>query len=47
MRVIKGSGRKPDELNKMLSEWEKAKKKMDEIGKQIRSGRNPFGQFGL
>ena len=41
-RVIKGSGRKPDELNKMLSQWEKAKVKMDEIGKKIRSGKNPL-----
>jgi hypothetical protein len=31
----------------MLSEWDKAKRKMEEIGKQIKSGRNPFSQFGL
>lgn len=42
IRVIKGSGRKPDELNKMLSQWEKAKIKMDEIGKKIKSGKNPL-----
>lgn len=42
IRVIKGSGRKPDELNKMLSQWEKAKVKMDEIGRKIRSGKNPL-----
>ncbi|XQP55469.1 MAG: signal recognition particle protein [Mycoplasmoidaceae bacterium] len=42
IRVIKGSGRKPDELNKMLSQWEKAKVKMDEIGKKIKAGKNPL-----
>ncbi|MDR0674861.1 MAG: signal recognition particle protein [Mycoplasmataceae bacterium] len=47
IRVIKGSGRKPDDLNKMLAEWEKARKKMAEMGNLIRNGRNPFGQFGM
>lgn len=42
IRVIKGSGRKPDELNKMLSQWEKAKIKMDELGRKIKSGKNPL-----
>jgi signal recognition particle subunit SRP54 len=32
-----------DEINKLLSEWEKAKAKMDEVGKMIRLGKNPFG----
>lgn len=41
-RVIQGSGRKNDELNKMLSQWEKAKAKMDELGKKIKSGKNPL-----
>jgi hypothetical protein len=31
----------------MLSEWEKTKKKMNEMGSLIRNGRNPFGQFGF
>jgi signal recognition particle subunit SRP54 len=47
IRVVKGSGRKPDDLNKLLSEWEKAKKKMSEMGNMIKHGRNPFGQFGM
>jgi hypothetical protein len=34
-------------LNKMLAEWEKARKKMSEMGNMIRNGRNPFGQFGM
>lgn len=42
IRVVKGSGRKPDELNKMLSQWEKAKVKMDEIGKKLKAGKNPL-----
>lgn len=47
-RIIKGSGRKPDELNKMLSEWEKGKSRMEEIGRQIKKGKNPFGgQFQI
>lgn len=44
-RIIKGSGRKPDELNKMLSEWEKGKTRMEELGKQIKKGKNPFSEW--
>lgn len=47
LRVTQGAGRKPDDLNKMLAEWEKAKKKMDEIGNKLKHGKNPFSQFGL
>lgn len=42
IRIINGSGRKADELNKMLSEWEKAKERMEAVGKQIKKGVNPF-----
>lgn len=42
IRVIKGSGRKPDELNKMLSQWSQAKNKLEELGKKIKLGKNPF-----
>ncbi|BAC44043.1 signal recognition particle protein [Malacoplasma penetrans] len=45
IRIIKGSGRKADELNKMLSEWEKAKERMETIGKQIKKGQNPFSSW--
>jgi signal recognition particle subunit SRP54 len=45
--VVNGSGRKPDDLNKLLSEWEKSKKKMEEMGKMIRHGKNPFGGLGF
>lgn len=45
IRVVKGSGRKPDELNKMLSEWEKAKVKMDQIGKLLKAGKNPLADL--
>ena len=41
-RITDGSGCKIDELNKLLSQWEKAKTKMEEIGKQIKNGKNPF-----
>lgn len=40
-RIIKGSGRKPDELNKMLNEFEQSKKKMDQIGSMLKKGKNP------
>jgi hypothetical protein len=29
----------------MLNEWEKAKKKMDDMAKQIKAGRSPMGLF--
>lgn len=44
-RIIKGSGRKPDELNKLLKEWDTAQKRMEEMGKIIKKGKNPFSQF--
>lgn len=44
LRIVNGSGRKMDELNKMLSEWEKSKEKMEEVGKVIKKGQNPFSQ---
>lgn len=44
-RVIKGSGRKPDELNKLLKEWENAQKRMEEMGKVLKQGKNPFMQL--
>lgn len=42
VRILKGSGRKSDELNKLLSQWAKAKDKMEELGKQLKTGKNPF-----
>ncbi len=42
VRIIKGSGRKPDELNKLLKRWEDGNKKMTEIGQLLKSGKNPF-----
>lgn len=46
VRIIKGSGRKPDELNKLLKRWEDGNKKMTQIGTMIKSGKNPFkGNF--
>lgn len=44
-RVIKGSGRKPDELNKMLNEWEKFRKQMENMGNELKKGKNPFASF--
>ncbi|MDR0340848.1 MAG: signal recognition particle protein [Mycoplasmataceae bacterium] len=45
IRIVKGSGRKMDELNKLLSEWKKIKTKMDEFGKLIKSGKNPLASL--
>ncbi|MGL4951561.1 MAG: signal recognition particle protein [Mycoplasma sp.] len=45
-RIIKGSGRKPDELNKLLKTWEDTNKKMTDIGSKMKSGKNPFGAGG-
>lgn len=44
-RVIKGSGRKPDEFNKLINQWEKFRKQMEDIGKELRKGKNPFLKF--
>lgn len=44
-RVIKGSGRKPDEFNKLINQWEKMRKQMQDIGKELRRGKNPFAKF--
>ncbi len=44
-RVIKGSGRKPDEFNKLINQWEKMRKQMEDIGKELRRGKNPFAKF--
>ncbi len=44
-RVIKGSGRKPDEFNKLFNQWEKMRKQMEEVGKELRRGKNPFAKF--
>ncbi len=41
-RIIKGSGRKPDEFNKLLSTWEQFKKQMETVGQELKKGKNPF-----
>lgn len=41
-RIIKGSGRKPEEFNRLYSEWEKSKEKMEHIAKSLKAGKNPF-----
>lgn len=47
LRVVKGSGRNMDELNKLLKQWETARDKMADAGKMIQSGKNPFGKSGF
>lgn len=46
IRVLKGSGRSPDELNKLLKQWEDSKEKMAEMGKMLQKGQNPFKNGG-
>lgn len=45
IRITKGSGKKMDDLNKLLSEWEKSKTRMEEVGKIIKKGQNPFASW--
>lgn len=43
-RIIKGSGRSEKELNELINSFEKGKKQVLEMGKQMKSGRMPnFG----
>lgn len=44
VRVVKGSGVKMDELNKLLKQWEDGKSKMAEMGKKLQMGKNPFSK---
>lgn len=47
LRVVKGSGRNMDELNKLLKQWELTRDKMADAGKMLQSGKNPFGKNGF
>ncbi|WP_381415248.1 signal recognition particle protein [Spiroplasma endosymbiont of Anurida maritima] len=40
-RIVKGSGRNDKEYNELISQYEKTKKQVDQIAKQIKSGRMP------
>jgi len=42
LRVIKGSGKKMDELNKLIKRWEDSNKQMLQIGAMMKKGQNPF-----
>lgn len=44
-RVLKGSGRKPEEFNKLYTSWEKYKKQMESFGNELKKGKNPFAKF--
>ncbi len=45
-RIIKGSGRTEKEYNELINQFDKVKKKMDEIKRQINSGKMPsFNSF--
>lgn len=41
-RIVNGSGRKLDELNKLLKCWENSKKKFAQMGNMLSMGKNPF-----
>ncbi|MFJ1522527.1 signal recognition particle protein [Spiroplasma sp. ald] len=40
-RILKGSGRTEKEYNELINQFEKTKKQVDEIARQIKSGRMP------
>lgn len=40
-RILNGSGRKQEELNKMLKDWQKAKENFDKMAKMMQNGRDP------
>ncbi|AEW44880.1 Signal recognition particle protein Ffh [Mycoplasma haemocanis str. Illinois] len=45
VRVIKGSGMKPDDFNKLMKRWEDSKKRIEELSKNFKKGKNPFSGF--
>ncbi len=42
VRIVKGSGRSMDELNKLIKRWEEGNKKISNIGTMFKKGGNPF-----
>lgn len=46
-RIMKGSGRTAQEFNMLVNEFDRMSKQMKEISKQMGSGNNPFGKFGM
>lgn len=42
LRIVRGSGRNIDELNKLLKRWEEGNKKISNFSSMIKSGNNPF-----
>lgn len=45
IRVVKGSGCKGDDLNKLLKQWDDSKKRLDEMARSFKKGQNPFGKL--
>ncbi len=45
IRVLKGSGRKPEEFNKLINTWETFRKQMENVGIELKKGKNPFAKF--
>lgn len=46
-RIIKGSGRKADELNKLIKRWEEGNKKMSGISDMLKKGGSPLSGRNL
>ena len=46
-RILNGSGRKQEELNKMLKDWQKAKENFDKMAKMMQNGRDPWKEMGF
>ena len=46
-RILNGSGRKHEELNKMLKDWQKARDNFEKMGKMMQKGRDPWKEMGF
>ena len=46
-RILNGSGRKHEELNKMLKDWQKARDNFEKMGKMMQKGKDPWKEMGF
>lgn len=46
-RILNGSGRKSEELNKMLKDWQKARDNFEKMGKLMQKGKDPWKEMGF
>ncbi len=46
-RILNGSGRRHEELNKMLKDWQKARDNFEKMGKMMQKGKDPWKEMGF